>query len=352
MNNEKLFSVSPAPHIHGPESTSKIMWTVSLALLPAAVLAVWMFRLPAFILIMVGIGSAVLTELGYQLIAKQKPSIQDGSAFLTGLLLAFNLPPDAPWWLAAVGSAFAIIIVKQLFGGLGYNIFNPALAGRAFLLASWPVYMTTRWIQPQLKGTVFTVSGLGNSQAANLINQYGKDTVNALTSATPLAAITQATPQMESIFLNKNYLLNLLIGNVGGVIGETSAILLLLGGLFLMWRGYISYHIPVSFILTVFIIMSLVSLFSESGFNIYFPLFHILAGGLFLGAFFMATDMVTSPMTPKAMLIFGVGCGLITSIIRLVGGYPEGVSYSILLMNATVPLLDRFLKNKKFGTVK
>lgn len=308
MSDKLIVSVSP--HIYSGESSERIMWLVSLSLLPAAVAGVIIFGLSSLWVILTAVICAILTEAIIQKLRKVDLTIFDGSAALTGLLLAFCLPPTVPLWLVAVGSFVAIAIGKQAFGGLGQNIFNPALIGRAFLLVAWPTYMTT-WRLP----------GQG---------------VDALTGATPLA----------SDFAGFT-LWDLLLGNHGGSIGEVHIITLLAGALFLLILGYISWHIPFSFIATVGIFTWIFG--GENFFNGQW-LFHILSGGLILGAFFMATDYVTSPLTNKGKLIFGFGCGLFTAIIRLWGGYPEGVCYAILLMNAATPLIDRYTKPRRFGT--
>ncbi|OGX16482.1 MAG: NADH:ubiquinone oxidoreductase [Omnitrophica WOR_2 bacterium RBG_13_41_10] len=306
--------VSISPHLHKEESISKIMWMVVLSLIPSGAAGVFIFGLSALWVILLGIITALITEAALQLLTKGKISIMDGSAFLTGLLLAYNLPPKAPFWLPIVGSFFAIAIGKQIFGGLGQNIFNPALVGRVFLMASWPKHMTT-FIAPQ--------------------------NYDAVTSATPLAMLK------EGKLLEKLSYLDLFLGKRGGCIGEVCILALLLGALFLLLKGYISWHIPVTYIVTTGVfayIFGLKGLFTGDW------LFHILTGGLILGAFFMATDYVTSPLTRKGQIIFGIGCGLITAIIRLWGGYPEGASYAILMMNAATPIIDRFTRNRIYGT--
>ncbi len=308
------FIVSVSPHLHKDESVSKIMWMVMVGLIPTGVAGVFIFGLSALWVIILGIISAVITEGFLQLFSKRKVTILDGSAVLTGLLLAYNLPPKVPFWLPIAGSFFAIAIGKQVFGGLGQNIFNPALVGRVFLTASWPKYMTT-----------FTKP----------LNY------DAITSATPLGLIKEGR-----ILENITYL-DLFLGKRGGCIGEVCILALLLGAVFLLLRGYISWHIPLTYIFTVGVftyVFGPQGLFSGDG------LFHILSGGLILGAFFMATDYVTSPLTRKGQIIFGIGCGLLTAIIRLWGGYPEGVSYAILMMNAATPIIDRYTKNRIYGT--
>ncbi|PIP19034.1 MAG: Na+-transporting NADH:ubiquinone oxidoreductase subunit D [Candidatus Omnitrophica bacterium CG08_land_8_20_14_0_20_41_16] len=305
--------VNTSPHLHRKESVSKIMWMVVLSLVPSGIAAAYIFGLSALRVITLGVISAVVSEMFLQLAAKRKVTILDGSAVLTGLLLAYNLPAHVPFWLPIAGSVFAIAIGKQIFGGLGQNIFNPALVGRVFLMASWPKYMVA-FTQPM--------------------------NYDAITSATPLAILK------EGRALEKIPYLNLFLGNRGGCIGEVCILALLIGAAFLLIKGYISWHIPASYILTVGLftyIFGAKALFSGDW------LFHILSGGLILGAFFMATDYVTSPLTAKGQVVFGIGCGLITAIIRLWGGYPEGVSYAILMMNAATPIIDRYTKNRVYG---
>lgn len=307
-------TVSFSPHLHKEESISRIMWMVVISLLPAAAAAVLIFGISALWVIILGTISALATEALLQILTKRKVTVLDGSAFLTGLLLAYNLPPKTPFWLPIVGSFFAIAIGKQVFGGLGQNIFNPALVGRVFLMASWPKFMTT-----------FT-----------LPLRY-----DAVTSATPLAVLK------EGKILESLSYLDLFLGKRGGCLGEVCVLALLLGALFLFIRGYISWHIPVTYIITVGLFTYI---FGPKGLLSGDWLFHILSGGLILGAFFMATDCVTSPLTRKGQIIFGLGCGIITSVIRLWGGYPEGVSYAILMMNAATPIIDRYTKTRVYGT--
>jgi len=305
--------VSTSPHIYKKDSVGRIMWLVNLSLLPGGIAGVYIFGLDALRVIVLGVVTAVLSEALLQKLTKRKISILDGSAFLTGLLLAYNLPPNVPFWIPVAGSFFAIAIGKQVFGGLGQNIFNPALAGRVFLMASWPKYMTT-FVLP------FNCDGV--------------------TGATPLAMLKEGKG-IEAL----SYL-DLFLGRRGGCIGEVCIAVLLLGAAFLLIRGIISWHIPVSYLATAAISTWV---FGAQGFFSGDWLFHLLSGGLILGAFFMATDYVTSPLTKKGQLIFGVGCGLLTAIIRLWGGYPEGVSYAILIMNAATPIIDRYTKNRIYG---
>jgi len=342
----KLLVVSSSPHIHKKESTSKIMWTVVASLIPAGAVGVFIFGLRAFWVIVLGVVSAIITEGIIQALTqplragagltKRKVTILDGSAILTGLLLAYSLPPHIPFWLPIIGSFFAIAIGKQVFGGLGQNIFNPALVGRVFLMASWPKYMIT--FTPPLRA------------GAGFIKPLSFD---AITSATPLSLIKEGKA-LENI----SYL-DLFLGNRGGCIGEVCILALLIGAMFLFIKGYISWHIPITYIITVGLftyVFGAKGLFTPhlragAGFSGDW-LFHILSGGLILGAFFMATDYVTSPLTRKGQFIFALGCGLITAIIRLWGGYPEGVSYAILMMNAATPIIDRYTRNRIYGTGK
>lgn len=319
---ENILTISTSPHIRGEESISKIMWTVNLALAPAALFAIFNFGIPALITLLVGSLSAVGFEYLVQKLRKKTVTVSDGSAFLTGLLLAMCLPPTIPAYMAIVGSFIAIVIAKHSMGGLGYNIFNPAHIGRAAVMVSWPVAMTT-W-------TKLTTS------------------VDVVTSATPLNILKQqgygklidtfgSAPQMYKAMF---------IGSRNGSIGETSTILLILGGLYLIYKGYVNWVVPVFMIGTVGI---LTWVFGPTGLFSGDPLFHMMAGGLIIGAFFMASDMVTIPITKKGQIIFAIGAGALTVLIRLKGGYPEGVCYSILLMNAVTPLIDRAVKPVKFG---
>ncbi len=304
------YIMSSSPHVRASETTSRIMRDVIIALLPATAFGVYIFGLNALWVVLISVAFAVLTELVLQLFMNKKVTVGDGSAAVTGLLLALNLPPSVPLWIPMLGSAFAIAIVKQCFGGLGHNFINPALAARAFLLVSWPTAMTT-----------WTIPG-----------------VDAVSSSTPLGALKmgEALSSYQDMF----------IGNIGGCIGETSAIALIIGGLYLIARRVIDPRIPVIYIGTVALFTWIAG---PQGLFTGDALYHILGGGLMLGAFFMATDYTTSPMSGTGKIVFAVGCGVLTSVIRLWGGYPEGVSYSILLMNLVVPLLDKAFMPKRFG---
>ncbi|NMB46531.1 MAG: RnfABCDGE type electron transport complex subunit D [Firmicutes bacterium] len=298
--------ISPAPHVSDQESVSSIMYGVVIALLPALIASLYFFRFQALWLVMVTVGACILTEWVFQKLRGKPITIYDGSAVVTGMLLAFNLPPTIPWWMAVVGGVVAMTLGKHVFGGLGYNPFNPALVGRAFLLAAFPAAMIT-WTSP----------------------------IDGMATVTPLV-------QMQMGRITSSYW-DMFIGNIGGCLGETSALAILIGGLYLLYKRYIDWRIPVSYLGTVGIIALA---FGQD------PIFHWLAGGLMLGAFFMATDMVTTPITRKGKWLFGVGAGIILMVIRLWGGYPEGVSYSILLMNGFTPLLDRMTRPRPYGEVK
>ncbi len=302
---------SSSPHIRSDETTQKLMLDVIIALVPALAASIYYFGTKAMILVLASVASALVTEYLCQRAMRRPVTITDLSAVVTGMLLAFNLPAEAPWWIAVVGSAFAVGIVKQVFGGLGFNFLNPALAGRAFLMASWSSHMVGGFIDP---------------------------VTDALSSATPLALLKgTAAGQLPSIW-------NMLIGNIPGAIGETSSILLLAGGIYLLYRGTIKWIIPVFYIGTV----AAIALLIDAG-NL--P-YHILGGGLILGAFFMATDYATSPVTDKGKVIFAIGAGMLTMFIRKLGGYPEGVSYSILLMNILTPMIDKYIKPHVFGLAR
>ena len=309
---ENLY-LSPGPHIFSKNSTPKMMWDVIVALIPAVIASVYFFKMQAVVLLSVSVIACVVFEALTQMIMKRKVSVFDGSAVVTGLLLAMIMPPSLPVWTMILSAIIAISLAKQLFGGLGANIFNPALLGRAFLMAAFPAIMTT-WTNPI--------------------------TLDAVTTATPLGMVKFAhnmSMDYKSLFM----------GNVSGSLGETSALALIIGGIYLLFRKTIDWRIPLSYIASVAgigFITNSISPGSYAG-----GLFHILAGGLLIGAIFMATDPVTSPLTKKGRWIFGVGCGVITMIIRLWGGLPEGVMYSILLMNALTPLINRTTRPRRYG---
>ena len=327
MNNEmnvqeNYFTVSTSPHIRGDESITKIMWNVNLALTPAALFSIYNFGISALVILLTGSLSAVLFELMVQKIRKKEVTISDGSAFLSGLLLAMCLPPTIPPYMVVIGSFIAIVIAKHSMGGLGYNIFNPAHIGRAALMVSWPVAMTT-WSKLST-----SVDAVTTATPLNILKHEGYDT---------LVGTFGSVPEMYK---------DLFFGFRNGSIGETSTILLLLGGAYLIYKGYANWTVPVFMIGTVGLFTWI---FGPSGLFTGDPLFHMMAGGLIIGAFFMATDMVTIPITKKGQIMFAIGAGLLTVLIRLKGGYPEGVCYSILLMNTVTPLIDRLVKPVKFG---
>lgn len=316
---ESRLIVSASPHLKDKDSIPRIMWTVVVSLIPAVAAGTYFFGWRALLMVLISVATAVATEAIIQKLMRKKVSVSDGSAVVTGMLLAMVISPGVPLWLPIVGSFCAIAIAKMLFGGLGHNIFNPALVGRAILLASFPVAMTTWTLARGVKNSL----------------------VDVLTTATPLAKVGSLDlAKLPSIW-------DLFIGRVGGSVGETCALALLIGAAILLIRGIITWHIPVSYIGTVAVIIGLSQLFGDQNFAM-IP-FHIFAGGLILGAFFMATDMVTSPLTKKGSVIFGIGAGVITCVIRLLGGYPEGVCYSILLMNAFTPMIDRYVRPRRFG---
>lgn len=304
---EQKLVVSSSPHVHAPLDTQKIMGWVLTALIPAGLAGILHYGIRAAAVMAVCVVSCVFFEFAWQKCTGRTVMVSDLSAAVTGLLLAYNLPVTIPFWMAIVGSGFAIIVVKQFYGGLGCNILNPALAGRAMMLASWPVAMTT-W------------------------------TLDGVSTATPLAALklgsTEGLPSLLSMFT----------GNIGGCIGESSALALLIGFGILLWKDIIKWHVPVIYVAVAVI---LCAVFGRPA-----PFYDLLAGGLLLGAIFMATDYTTTPLTRKGQIIFAIGCGFLTAVIRTWGGYPEGVSYSILIMNLLVPLIDRATKPRIFGEVK
>lgn len=327
--------VSVSPHIKDEETTSRIMWSVNLSLLPAVLMGAYFFGPKAVLTMALSIISAVLSEYLYQKALNKKVAINDGSAFLTGLLLGMNLPASVPFYIPIIGSAVAIVITKQLFGGLGFNVFNPALIGRAFLLISFPKLMTI-WTQPD---------------AAFVM-------LDATTTATPLGILKEeGLSKLIEIFGDKiNLYIELLKGHRAGSIGETSAIALLIGAAFLLYKRYITWHIPVSFVGTAALLAWIFGGKNpETGKMLLFagdPILHLISGGLILGAFFMATDYVTCPSVKKGQILFGIGCGFLTMLIRIKGGFPEGVMFAILIMNCFAPLIDRSFKSKVFGAVK
>jgi electron transport complex protein RnfD len=324
-----ILNISPSPHIHGKETTQKLMYGVVLALLPAMFTSVFYFGIGALIVTATSIISCILFEYLIQKFILNKPvSVTDGSALVTGILLAFNVPSNTPVYIIIIGSLVAIGIAKMSFGGLGNNPFNPALVGRVFMLISFPVQMTS-WPLPSGIKTGYT---------------------DAITGATPLAIIKEGIKNGESLSQLMDKVpstIQMFLGNMGGSTGEIAAIALLIGFIYMLYKKIITWHIPISVLASITIFTTILWLINpekNAG-----PVFHLLAGGVLLGAIFMATDYVTSPMNPKSMLIYGCGIGILTVIIRVWGAYPEGVSFAILIMNAFVPLMNTYIKPKRFG---
>ena len=316
-------TLSSSPHVHSPVTTQTIMRDVVIALIPALIGSVCFFGFRALLVTLVSVAACVFFEWGFCKVTKTHSKIYDLSAVVTGMLLAFVCPVTIPYWCIIIGDFFAIIIVKQVFGGIGRNIVNPALAARAFMF-SWPALMTN-WVK------------VGFENSANLW-----DAADAVTAATPLAAMHQGQMPAES-------LLDMFLGNVGGSLGETSALLLLIGFVYLLIRRVITIRIPLAYIGTVAV---LTVLFPRSGDPLQWMTAQLCTGGLMLGAIFMATDYVTSPITKLGQVVYGIGCGVLTVVIRYFGGYNEGVSYAILIMNLCVVLLDRIGRPEKFGMPK
>lgn len=321
-----FLTVSPSPHVHSDDSTRKIMYRVVYALIPALIWSVVVFGLDALRVTAIAVIACLAVEyLIQKYLMKVKSAINDGSALITGILLAFNVPAGLPWWIIVIGAVAAMGIGKLSFGGLGSNIFNPALVGRVFLLISFPVQMTSWPV---------------NKQAA----------VDAVSTATPLAlikeGISSGTP-VSQLVSDMPPITDILLGNISGSLGEISALMLIIGGLYMLYKKVITWHIPVAVIGSVAVIAGIFWLADP---QIYVnPVYHLLTGGLMLGAIFMATDMVTSPMTARGQIIYGVGIGVITISIRLFGAYPEGISFAILIMNAFTPLINNYVKPKRFG---
>lgn len=321
------FTISPSPHVHGGDSIEKNMYGVLIALVPTFIFSIVFFGLGAILVTLTSVVACLVFEYVIQkYLMKQRPTIWDGSAIITGVLLAFNLPSSLPLWIVVIGALVAIGIGKMSFGGLGNNIFNPALVGRVFLLISFPVQMTT-WPVPN-----------------------GFATADAVTGATPLALVKEAVKNGQAVgdaLSSAGFTTgNLILGNIGGSLGEVAAIGLLLGFAYMLIRKIISWHIPVAIFATVIVFSGILNLADPAQFA--GPVFHLFTGGLMLGAIFMATDYVTSPMTHKGMLIYGVGIGLLTVIIRVFGAYPEGMSFAILIMNGFTPLINRYCKPRRF----
>jgi electron transport complex protein RnfD len=313
MENKSLI-ISVSPHFKDEITTSRIMLYVILALLPLTILSIYFYKLYAVKILFFSITSAVATEYFYQKYMKLSFTLNNLSAVVTGLLLALTLPPKVPWWIPFIGGIVAIGLAKQIFGGLGYNLFNPALVARAILLLSWPKYMTKAW--------------------------YKLITIDSISKATPLYLAKEAREGIIH-FGTSGFYKTFLFSNMSGTLGEVSAVLILAGGIFLIYMKIIDWRIPLSYIATV----AVLTVFMKGD-----PVFYLLAGGLMLGAFFMATDYVTSPINRKGRTIFGIGCGIVTVLLRFYSSLPEGVMFSILFMNSCAPLIDRYTQPKVFGT--
>jgi len=331
-----FWTVSISPHVKGSESVEKIMWTVVACLIPPLILSIFVFGFQTLIITLVSVGSCVATEAISQKVLQRPTTIKDGSAVITGLLLAYIIPPGVPYWMPILGAVLAIFVTKHLMGGIGFNIWNPALMGRAFLLATYPVAMTSAWLPPIRDVAIFKYMGPG---------------VDAVSTATPLYVLKHygIGPLMEQFGTMPTIYKDFFVGWRPGCIGETSALLLLLGGLFLLYKRYITWHIPVSVIVSIGFftwVFGGEKLFTGN------PLLAVLSGGVTLGAFYMATDYVSSPNQKSAKLVFGVGIGALTVLIRLKGGYPEGICYAILLMNSLSPALDTWFKPRRFAPEK
>lgn len=324
--SKNKFLVTFSPHIRDSLQTDKVMLNVIYALIPAIAVSIYYFGFFALKTYILTIIFTLAFEALFLKIRGRRITLDDNSALVTAILLAMNLPPNSPWWLILIGSFIAIIVGKQVFGGLGQNPFNPALVARVFLLISWPAQMTS-WIKP-----------------TPIIENFNFDSVSA---ATPLSQAKTELISNGKIITDFSDSPAYFLGNIGGSLGEISAIALILGGLYLIYKKIISWHIPVSYLLSFLVIVIPYWLFSPD--KSLSPFIHLFTGGLMLGAFFMATDMVTSPITKKGQIIFGIGCGVLTAVIRLFGGYPEGVSFAILLMNAFVPLIDYYIRPVSLG---
>ncbi len=373
MAQPRQFELGMSPHVVSNQTTRKIMFDVIIALLPALAAATWFFGPKALFIVLISAATAVLAEYLCLKFMKRPVSFAlDGSAIVTGMLLAYNLPSGVPLWLPVVGTAFAIVVGKQAFGGLGHNIVNPALLGRAFLMASFPVLMTAGWMAPEQwryeHDNPFGTHAIAVQEMAAIPE------ADAISGATPLNVLKQTfdldasaesarsegdlaeaeileerASSIRTALYSVSTYRNLLMGRRGGCLGETSVILLIVGGIYLVMRRVLELRLPLSYLGTVALFAWI---FGGSGWFNGDPIFHVLSGGVVLGGIFMVSDMVTTPVTPKGRIIFGLGAGLITMVIRRWGGYPEGCSYSILLMNLTTPLIDRYTRPKVFGEVK
>ncbi|MBP3253395.1 MAG: RnfABCDGE type electron transport complex subunit D [Bacteroidales bacterium] len=320
-----LLTISGSPHVHGTQTTQKIMWSVVVAMLPAFLAAIYYFGIPALMVTLVSVASCMFFEwvIGKYLLHTEN-TVTDGSAVVTGMLLAFNLPSNVPLWMVIIGALVAMGVGKMTFGGLGKNPFNPALVGRVFMFLSFPTAVAlSEWPLPKpLFGSCAVTDAVSGPTTLNLMSHGGD------------------LPALSDLFL----------GATGGAFGEVSALAVIIGGIYMLYKKVITWHIPVAFLGTAFVFAGLLWLIDPSQYAN--PLYHLFAGGMMLGAVFMATDMVTSPVTHKGQLIFGAGCGLLTIVFRCFGPMPEGVSFAILIMNAVTPLINKFIKTDKFGYQK
>lgn len=330
---ERLWKVSISPHVKSTASVEKIMWTVVACLMPPLIMSVFIFGIQTLIITAISVASCVAVEALSQKGLGRRVTVGDGSAVITGILIAFIIPPGVPWLLPVLGAVMAIYLGKHLLGGIGFNIFNPALLARAFLVATFPVAMTSAWLPPLGDFALF---------------RHLSAPIDAISTATPLAVLKEQgmAAFTEQFGAASNLYTTFFLGFRPGSIGETSGLLIILGGLFLLYRGFITWHIPVSMLTTIALLSWC---FGGDGFFNGDPLLAVLSGGALLGAFFMATDYVTSPSGRSAQLLFGLGIGALTVLIRLKGGYPEGVCYAILLMNPLSPVLDGWLKPRRFA---
>ena len=347
-----LFSSSP--HVHSGDSVTRVMQTVIWALMPATAMSVMIFGWPALLVVLITVAACLVTEYLFAKLRKRPAPLNDRSAALTGLLLALTLPPHSPWWICVVGAVFAILVGKQVYGGLGYNLFNPALIARVFLLISFPVQLTA-WpaINPLFSEHAYSFA---DSLAIILSGHYAvPELMDAVSSATPLGQYRIETSLGRTVqeALGGTYGFSnweATSGLISGSLGETSALLLLAGGVYMIRKKLITWHIPASMLVGCLVPAALFWAYDASLYPD--PIFHFITGGLILGAFFMATDMVTSPVSAKGQIIFGLGCGLLTYLIRTWGGYPEGVSFAVVIMNAAVPLIDQYTRPVIYGKAK
>ncbi|MEO5364002.1 MAG: RnfABCDGE type electron transport complex subunit D [Magnetococcus sp. DMHC-8] len=345
--------LSSSPHVHDGDSVAQVMKVVIWALMPATAMAVMIFGWPALLVILITVAACLVTESLFLKLRNRPSALGDHSAALTGLLLALTLPPHAPWWLCVAGGVFAVLVGKQVYGGLGYNMFNPALIARVFLLISFPAQMTA-WpaINPLFSAQAYSLS---DSVAIVMTgHQAPPELVDAVSSATPLGQYRTETGQGKTLqeALGGQYQFDAVKaagGLISGSLGETSALLLFLGGIYMLRKKVITWHIPVTMLAGCLVPAALFWLYDPTHYPD--PIFHLVTGGLVIGAFYMATDMVTSPITIKGQIVFGLGCGLLTYLIRTWSGYPEGVSFAVVIMNAIVPLIDQYTRPTAYGQV-